>query len=68
MNPITVFLLANVVGFPVLAQRFAGGDIKDFLNTAIHPGVGDLLLALVASSFGIIVAGFLYRRKIFLRV
>ncbi|MHA3773205.1 acyltransferase family protein [Verrucomicrobiota bacterium sgz303538] len=68
MNPITVYLMANLISFSLLAQRFVGGEIKDFLNTSIHAGVGDLLLALIASSFGIIITGFLYQRKIFLRV
>jgi predicted acyltransferase len=68
MNPITIYLLANVINFSQLAQRFVGGDIKASLNTAVHVGVGDLLVALVACAFPLLIAGFLYRRKIFIRV
>ena len=48
MNPITVFLAANFISFPRLAERFAGGDLKIFLNTWVHAGVGELLLELLA--------------------
>jgi predicted acyltransferase len=68
MNPITIYLLASLINFNQLAQRFVGGEIHDSLNIAIYPGTGDLLIALIASSFGILIAGFLYHRKIFLRV
>jgi hypothetical protein len=68
MNPITIYLLASLINFNQLAQRFVGGEIHDSLNIAVHPGAGDLLIALVASGFGILIAGFLYRRRIFLRV
>ena len=67
MNPITIYLLANVINFGQIAQRFVGGDIKNSLNTTVHAGVGDLLVALVAAGLVFVVAGFLYRRKIFLR-
>lgn len=67
MNPITIYLLANVINFGQIAQRFVGGDIKNSLNTTVHAGVGDLFVALVAAGLVFVVAGFLYRRKIFLR-
>jgi predicted acyltransferase len=68
MNPITLYLLANVINFSQLAQRFAGGDVKNYLNGAVHQGVGDLLLALIACSFPVLIAWYLYRRKVFVRV
>jgi predicted acyltransferase len=68
MNPITLYLLANVINFSQLAQRFAGGDVKNYLNTSIHQGAGDLLLALLACGFPVLIAWFLYRRKVFIRV
>lgn len=68
MNSITIYLLANVIVFPQLAQRLAGGDIKVFLNCAMHTGTGDLLLALISSSFPVLIAWFLYRRRVFVRV
>ena len=68
MNAITIYLLASLINFNQLAHRLVGGEIKDSLSIGVHPGTGDLLIALVASGFGILIAGFLYQRKIFLRV
>ncbi|HEX5176198.1 MAG TPA: heparan-alpha-glucosaminide N-acetyltransferase domain-containing protein [Chthoniobacteraceae bacterium] len=68
MNPITLYLLANIINFSQLAQRFAGGDVKNNLNSAVHQGAGDLLLAVIACVFPVLIAWFLYRRKVFIRV
>ncbi len=68
MNPITLYFVANLVDLSKLSLRFTGGDIQKFLNTTLHPGTGELLTALTGMTFSILLAGFLYRRKIFLRV
>jgi len=68
MNPITLYLLANVINFSQVAERFAGGDLKKYLNAAVHPGAGDLLTALIACAFPVLIAWFLFRRKVFVRV
>ncbi len=68
MNSITIYLLANLISFGQLAQRFAGGEIKTTLNNVVHAGVGDLLVALIACSLPVLVACFLFRRRIFVRV
>ena len=68
MNPITLYFLGNLVDFTKLAAYLTGGSIQYFLNTSLHAGAGDLLTALVGMSFAVLLAGFLYRRKIFLRV
>ena len=68
MNPITLYFAANLVDISKLAARFTGGDVQKFLNASIHPGTGELLTALAGMSFSILLARFLYRRKIFLRV
>lgn len=67
-NPITLYLLDNLVGFDKLARRFAGGDVRRFFETSFGAGTGDLVIALVALGLASAVAWFLYRRKIFLRV
>ena len=64
----TLYLGSNILGFPRIAQRLAGGDVKLFFDTRIAPGAGDVVLALTALLLMLAVARFLYQRKIFLRL
>ena len=66
-NAITIYLFVVVVSFGKLAERFVGGDVKASLNR-LTPGLGALLVALVALGLVFVFARFLYQRKIFLRV
>jgi predicted acyltransferase len=68
MNPITLYLINGVVGFRRLAQRFAGGDLKLWLDSHVGAGAGQGLLAVVGLTLMFLLARFLYRRQIFLRV
>lgn len=68
MNPITIYMANNIIGFPRLAARLAGGDVKNFLDAHIAPGAGDLFISAVALALAVWLVHFLYRRKIFLRV
>lgn len=68
MNPITLYLGSNILGFPRIAQRLAGGDVKLFFDTRLALGAGDVVLALTALLLMLAVARFLYQRKIFLRL
>ena len=68
MNPITIYLAYNIISFPLLAARFAGGDLQRFLNTSVATGVGDLLVAIVEMGLMFLLVRFLYVRKIFLRL
>jgi predicted acyltransferase len=63
MNAITIYIIANIVGFHRLALRFVGGDIRVLLGN-----FADLVQALIATAFALCVVHFLYRRKIFLRL
>ena len=54
LNPITVYLAANIVNFNQLADRFTGPK----------PG---LLHALVAIGFGVLLAWWLNRNRIYIR-
>ena len=67
-NPITLYVLDNLVGFDKVARRLAGGDIKNLLDSKIATGAGDLLIAILALTIAILLARFLYHRKIFLRL
>jgi len=68
MNPITLYLASNLIKFRVLAQRFAGGDVKAWLDTHVGAGAGQGLIALVGLALMFTLARFLYQRQIFLRV
>jgi predicted acyltransferase len=63
MNALPIYIIANVVNFRRLAERFVGGDIKTLLGPW-----SDLTTALVGLALELCVVAFLYRRKIFLRL
>jgi hypothetical protein len=68
MNAITIYLANNIIGFRRLAERLVGGDVKNFFNAHVAQGFGDLMLALAGLGIGVLLAWFLYRQKIFLRL
>ena len=68
MNPITLYLVNGIVGFRRLAQRFAGGDPKLWLDAHLGAGAGQGFLALIGLALMFALARFLHRRQIFLRV
>lgn len=68
MNPITIYLTDNVVSFRRVAARFLGGDVQGFFNSAVTSGFGDLVLSLGEAGLAILLAWWLYRRRIFLRL
>jgi predicted acyltransferase len=68
VNAITLYFINGVVGFQPFARRFVGGDVAAWLNQTITPGTGLFVTHVVGLAFAVALAGFLYRRKIFLRV
>lgn len=67
MNPITLYITSNLVGFRRVAPRLAGGDVKEFLD-GVTPGFGNLVIELTGLAMILCLAWFLHRRRIFLRV
>jgi len=67
-NAITLYLANNLLKFREVARRFAGGDVRNWLESHVATGCGDMLITLIGILLAIALAGFLYRRKIFLRV
>jgi predicted acyltransferase len=67
-NAITLYLLHHIMRFDIVASRLVGGDVAAFLDAHVTPGTGGLLTAGVGLALAVALAGFLYRRKIFLRV
>jgi predicted acyltransferase len=67
-NAITLYFINNVLGFEPFALRFVGGDLGALLDRLATPGTGRFVAHVLGLAFAIALAGFLYRRKIFLRV
>jgi predicted acyltransferase len=71
-NAITLYMAWNIVNFHGLAARFVGGSVRASIQSGLGKPHGDQVAALLlqAVAFGLILllARFLYRRKIFLRV
>lgn len=81
-NAITLYFINNVTTdqfamrfaggtvstFELMATRFVGGDFAALLDNAITPGTGTFGVRVLGVVFAILLARFLYRRKIFLRV
>ena len=67
-NAITLYFLNNLMSFERFAVRFVGGDVGILLDRFVTPGTGRFVAHVLGLAFAIALAGFLYRRKIFLRV
>lgn len=67
-NSITIYLLSPLLNFRQVAGRLVGGDVQKFLDVRIASGAGEL--AAIAVSYALIFAlmGFLYHRKVFVRL
>ena len=67
-SAITLYLINGIVGFQPLATQLVGGDVGSFVDSHLTPGAGSLLAHAVGLLLAVALAGFLYRRKIFLCV
>jgi predicted acyltransferase len=64
MNPITIYMIHNLMDIDKLAERFVGGDVKGRYLGAY----GELTVAAVGVVISFAICRFLYRREIFLRL
>jgi predicted acyltransferase len=67
-NAITLYFINGVFGFEPFARRFVGGQVSRWFDTTLTPGAGAFVAQLLGLVFAVTLAGYLYRRKIFLRV
>lgn len=67
VNPITLYMLYELVDFPDVAARLAGGDVQAGLDRLLM-GSGSLMVAFVALGLVLLLARFLHQRRIFLRI
>jgi len=67
-SAIVLYLANNLVAFEQVARRLVGGDVARLADAHIATGVGDALACAAGLALVIALAGFLYRRRIFLRI
>ena len=67
-NALALYFLNDIFNFWSVAARFVGGDFSELLDRIVTPGTGNLVTHLLALAIAVMLAGFLYRRKIFIRV
>ncbi len=67
-NALAIYFLNDIFNFWSVAARLAGGDFAILLDRMVTPGTGNFVTNLVALALAVMLAGFLYHRKIFIRV
>ncbi len=67
MNPITIYLLGNVISFDDVAARVLGGPVAAGLD-GISAGLGAVAISFGGMLLAVWVCWFLYQRKLFLRL
>ena len=67
-NALTLYFLNDIVSFWSVAARFVGGDFASLLDRVVAQGAGGFVINIVALILAVMLAGFLYRHKIFIRV
>ena len=67
-NALTIYLVGNVLDFDALSARFVGGPIAEGLDALVAPHFGAVVLAVTGMVLCFLLARFLYRRRIFLRL
>ena len=67
-NALLLYLINGIAGFEPFALRFVGGDVSAWFDRMVTPGTGLFVAHLLGLSLAVALAGYLYRRKIFVRV
>jgi predicted acyltransferase len=68
LNPITIYLLGNVMAFDDIAARVLGGPVAAFVNARVAEGWGDVLISLGGILLAVAICGFLHRKRLYLRL
>jgi hypothetical protein len=61
-------MINNLMDFKAVARRLVGGDVERFIDATLTRGAGSFVIVVVGLVLATLLARFLYRRKIFVRV
>ena len=67
-NALLLYLINGIAGFEHFALRLVGGDVSAWFDRLATPGTGLFIAHIVGLILAVVLAGYLYRRKVFLRV
>jgi predicted acyltransferase len=67
-NALALYFFYGIAGFEPFAKRIVGGNVAQFLAQTIAPGTGRFVTHVLALTIAALVAAYLYRRRIFIRV
>jgi predicted acyltransferase len=67
-NAIALYFINEVFGFEPFVAHLVGGEFANSIDNAVTQGAGGLVTNLLGLVLAVGLAGFLYQRKIFLRV
>ncbi len=67
-NALLLYLINGIAGFEPFALRLVGGDVSAWFDRFVTPGTGLFIAHVVGLVLAVLLARFLYQRKIFLRV
>lgn len=67
LNPITIYLIGNLVDLDKVATRVMGGPVQDFFN-GIAGGLGAVMISVVGTLLAVLICWFLHRRKLYIRL
>jgi predicted acyltransferase len=67
-NALVLYLASKIVNFQQLASYFVGGDVRRFMDDHVAQGFGGLVIAVTSLALVLLLARFLYKRQIFIRV
>jgi predicted acyltransferase len=68
MNPITIYLLSNVIRFDDVAARALGGPVQGFLDRQVAAGFGAVMISIGGMLLAMGICWLLHRRKLYLRL
>jgi predicted acyltransferase len=67
LNPITIYLLGNLINFDALAARVLGGPVQAFAD-GLSNGLGLVVISVGGMLLSVLVCWYLHRRKLYLRL
>ena len=67
LNPITIYLLGNLINFDDLAARVLGGPVSAAADGVAH-GLGAVIISIGGALLALLVCWFLHKRKMYFRL